>query len=245
MPYCSDCGKPIVADDKFCPYCGQSTGFVKSSTETEATTPPSVAPPTVSAPQQATAPIPPTVQKPAPPVIEPPSIQRAVVKKAEPNQYQPAWVKEGIRGTVRALEKDVVIDKKKGNVREIAFRLQIIDQSGNEVEIIPVQALVCYKHSASLLNNGEIAVVKGYTDPGGLFIATGLYNESTDFEFKLMPRISRLVTWGPVASGVFFIFFGFFVISKQASYLDLALLFWIVGVVFIIIGIYFNRKGKC
>jgi len=191
VPYCPNCGNEILTEEKFCHHCGQKINIPiaqYASTETPVSTAPNFEIPIQR--QQVPQTRPP--QKTAP-QIQPPTVQRVQARFAQVPLNQPDWVKEGIRGTARGVQRETLVigmrsDGRVQEEREVTFRLERIDDAGNIIEIIPVSTKFCRKQSTGSINDGDTVVVLGSQDSSGLFVVRKLYNKSMNYEFKLKPK---------------------------------------------------------
>lgn len=186
MPFCPNCGNGISTEEKFCSQCGQKIK-VPAARPTTAATPVTPAPPTVQVPSRDPQ-RPQTHQPPVPaPQVRPPTVQQGPSRPTQVPIIQPKWVKEGIRGTVRGVQKGAIFI---GNETfdELTFTLERVDDAGNIIEIIPIQAKFKRADTSGLIRDGVTVVVLGSEDKSGGIFARKLYNESADYEYKLASK---------------------------------------------------------
>jgi hypothetical protein len=208
VPYCPNCGKAIFAEEKFCHHCSQKINI--STAQHTATEIPFSTAPKIDIPIQKQQILQTQLSQPPAPHIQPPTVQRGNASPAQVPHNQPGWVKDGIRGTVRGVRKDILIFGvgNRREERELTFRLEQIDDVGNIIEIIPSSAKFSMNQTTGMINDGDTVVVLGSRDSSGLFVARKLYNESTNCEFNLKqnPVSLVLVLLVLIAIG-FFLFF--------------------------------------
>jgi zinc-ribbon domain len=235
MPFCPECGKTVLEDQKFCPSCGKGL---------KAQDIPSV--PEKRAPGPAAA-SPPQVQAPSAPVVSPPTVVTSQPEPVQVNPHRPAWAKDGVWGTVRNLKIGEILtgNKNYGDPyeREMTFILERYDRNGNRIDSIPVLFTYSARSTSGIINNGDTVWIKGSRDKSGMLRATRMYNETVNYEFKGGGGYAGMVLG--IIGAIVLLFIGFLLISSNsvAAILGLPLLF--VGFILLAVTVFsaIRRRG--
>ncbi|VVB72168.1 Uncharacterised protein [uncultured archaeon] len=97
----------------------------------------------------------------------------------------------GIRGTVRSVEKREISGPYQKKEDYISFRLEKMDESGNVIEQIPVEMRADFI-KGQVIKDGDSVIVKGKRDREGLLRTDSVYIVETGLEMKAAPRMGIL-----------------------------------------------------